>query len=90
VRESYRVLKRDCFMAMFCFSIDHAPPTFGDRHTFRFRIGNAYVESMSVPEAAIAYEEKFLLEMALEAGFRTAEMSIGGPEDWQHMLLCRK
>jgi len=89
-RESYRVLKQDCCVAMFCFSIDHPPPTFGDRHTFRFRIGNAHVESMSVPEAAVAYEEKFLLEMAREAGFRAAEMLIGGPEDWQLMLLCRK
>jgi len=88
-RESYRVLKRDCFMAMFCFSMDHPPPTFGGRHTFRFRIGNAYVESMSVPDAAVAYEEKFLLEMALEARFRTTEI-LTGPEDWQPMLLCRK
>jgi len=89
-RESYRVLKRDCFMAMACFSMDHPPPTFGDRHTFGFRMGNAHVESVSVPEAVVAYEEKFLLETAREAGFRTAEMSIGGREDWQHMLLCRK
>jgi SAM-dependent methyltransferase len=89
-QESYRVLKRDCWMAMYCFSMDHPPPTFGDRHTFGFRMGNAHVESMSVPEAAVAYEEKFLLEMAREAGFRTAEMLIGGAEDWQPMLLCRK
>jgi hypothetical protein len=53
-------------------------------------MGNAHVESMSVPEAAVAYEEKFLLQMAREAGFRTAEMLIGGAEDWQPMLLCRK
>lgn len=89
-QESYRVLKRNCFMSMFCFSMDHPPPTFGDRHTFRFRISNAYVESKAVPEAAVAYEEKFLLEIAREVGFRTAEMSIGGPEEWQPMLLCRK
>jgi SAM-dependent methyltransferase len=90
MRESYRVLKEDCFMAMFCFSMDHPPPTFGDRHTFRFRIGSAYVESMSVPEAAVAYEEKFLFEAARAAGFRTAEMVFGGHESWQHTLLCRK
>ncbi len=89
-RESYRVLKRDSFMAMFCFSMDHPPPTFGDRHTFRFRIGNAHVESMSVPEAAVAYEEKFLFEAAHAAGFRSAEMLLGEPESWQHVLLCRK
>jgi SAM-dependent methyltransferase len=88
-KESYRVLRPDCFMAMFCFSMDHPPPTFGDRHTFRFRIGNAHVESMSVPEAAVAYEESFLFSVAREAGFRSAEMLVG-PEDWQPMLLCRK
>lgn len=89
-QESYRVLKRDCFMAMFCFSMDHPPPTLGDRHTFRFRIGNAYVESMSVPEVGVAYEEKFLFKSASAAGFRTAEMLLGGPDSWQHVLLCRK
>jgi hypothetical protein len=77
-------------LVKFCFSVDHPPPTLGNRHTFRFRIANAHVESMAVPEAAVAYEEKFLLEMARKAGFRTAEMLIGGAEDWQRMLLCRK
>jgi hypothetical protein len=48
------------------------------------------VESLAVPEAVVAYDEKFLLQVASEAGFRTAEMSIGEPKDWQHMLLCRK
>ncbi len=90
MRESCRVLKEDSFMAMFCFSMDHPPPTFGGRHTFGFRIGNAYVESMAVPEAAVAYEEKFLFEAARKAGFRTAEMVLGEPESWQHTLLCRK
>jgi SAM-dependent methyltransferase len=87
--ESYRVLKPNCFMAMFCFSVDHPPPTFGDRHTFQFKMGNAHVESMSVPEAAVAYEEEFLFRVANEAGFRTVEVLVG-PEDWQPMLLCRK
>ena len=54
-RESFRVLKPGGSMAMYCFSMDHPPPTFGDRHTFQFRIGNSYVESMAVPEAAVAY-----------------------------------
>jgi predicted SAM-dependent methyltransferase len=88
-RESYRVLKSDSVMAMSCFPIDHPPPTWGDRHTFRFRIGDAYVESMSVPEAAVAYEEKFLLNVAQEAGFRKAEILIGY-EDFAPFLLCRK
>jgi SAM-dependent methyltransferase len=88
-RESCRVLKPGCSMAMFCFSMDHPPPTFGDRHTFRFKMGNARVESLAVPEAAVAYEEKFLFQTARDAGFQTAEMLVG-PQDWQPVLLCRK
>jgi hypothetical protein len=88
-KESFRVLKPGGSMAMYCFSMDHPPPTFGDRHTFRFGIGNSHVESMAVPEAAVAYEEAFLFKVANETGFRSAEMMFA-PDDWQPMLLCRK
>ena len=76
-------------MAMFCFSMDHLPPTYGDRHTFNHRVGNAYVESLASPEAAVAYEEEFLFKVARQAGFRTAEI-VTAPGDWQPMLLCQK
>jgi SAM-dependent methyltransferase len=88
-RESYRILKPGGCMLMSCFSMDHLPPTYGDRHTFQFRIGNAHVESLKAPEAAIAYEEKFLFAVAREAGFHTAEIQTG-PGEWQPMLLCCK
>jgi SAM-dependent methyltransferase len=88
-QESYRALKPGGFMAMACFSMDHPPPTFGTRHTFRHRMGNAYVESLEVPEAAVAYEESFLFGVARGAGFRSAEI-LEAPGDWQPMLLCRK
>lgn len=87
-KESFRVLKLGGYMAMYCFCMDHPPPTFGDRHTFRFRIGNSYVESMAIPEAAVAYEEAYLFKVANEIGFRCAEMMFA-PDDWQP-LLCRK
>jgi len=88
-QESYRVLKPNGHMAMYCFSMDHLPASFGDRHTFQHRIGNAYVESLSVPEAAVAYEEQFLFSTAKKIGFRTAEIQTA-PGDSQPMLLCRK
>jgi hypothetical protein len=47
------------------------------------------VESLAVPEAAVAYEEEFLFQTARETGFQTAEMLVG-PQDWQPVLLCRK
>jgi len=88
-RESYRVLKPGCSMAMFCFSMDHPPPTFGNRHTFQFQMGNAWVETPAMPEAAVAYREDFLFQTARDIGFRSAQMLVG-PEDWQPVLLCRK
>lgn len=86
-KESFRVLKPGGSMAMYCFSMDHPPPSFGNRFTFGFKIGNSYVESMAAPEAAVAYEESFLFKVAHEAGFATAEILVG---DSQPMLLCRK
>jgi predicted SAM-dependent methyltransferase len=88
-RESYRALKPGGHMAMACFSMDHPPPTYGQRHTFQYRIANAHVESLDVPEAAVAYEESFLFAVAQAAGFPTAEI-LEAPGDWQPMLLCRK
>jgi SAM-dependent methyltransferase len=86
-QESRRILKPGGRMAMACFSLDHPPPTYGDRHTFRHQIGNAFVESLEVPEAAVAYREEFLVGMARMAGFRTAEVQ-AAPGDWQPILLC--
>ena len=88
-QESYRALKPGGYMAMSCFSMDHPPPTYGERHTFRYRIANAHVESLEVPEAAVAYEETFLLSVAQAAGFRTADI-LEAPGDWQPMLVCCK
>ena len=88
-QESFRILKPGGHMAMACFSMDHPPPTYGHRHTFRHRISNAYVESLEVPEAAVAYREEFLLHIAREAGFRTAEVQTASGE-WQPVMVARK
>ncbi len=86
-KESFRVLKPAGSMAMYCFSMEHPPLALGNRFTFGFKIGNSHVESMAAPEAAVAYEESFLFNVAHEAGFATAEMLVG---DSQPILLCRK
>ena len=88
-RESYRILKPGGHMAMACFTIDHPPPTYGKRHTFKHRIGAACVESLAVPEAAVAYNEEFLLGVARELGFRSAAIQ-AAPGDWQPLLLALK
>lgn len=87
--ESLRLLKPGRWMAAYCFCLDHPPPTLNGRHSFSHRIGNAYVESLSCPEAAVAYRQDFLFESALKAGFEAPAM-LTGQDSWQAMLLCRK
>jgi SAM-dependent methyltransferase len=88
-QESFRVLRRGGWMAMFCFCTNYPPPTIGARHTFRFLVGNARVESMAVPEAAVAYEAEFLMAVARRTGFSSAEIK-HARGDFQPMLLCQK
>ena len=87
--EAARVLRPGRHLAMSCFCTDHPPSTFGGRHTFPHRLGEAHVESLDVPEAAVAYSERFLLEQAEKAGFRSAELRLN-PGGSQHMLVCRR
>ena len=87
--ESFRVLTPNAVMVMNCFLIDYPPNTFGGRHTFRFRMGNAFVESLKFPEAAVAYNSKFLLDMAAEIGFRNCELVVT-PGSGQPALVCQK
>ena len=88
--ESVRILKPGGRMVMSFFSLDHPPPTYGGRHTFSHQIGNAAVESLAVPEAAVAYKEAFMLSLAREAGFSEAEVMGRDPRGWQRDLTARK
>ena len=88
-QETFRILKPGGHMAMACFSLDHPPPTYGDRHTFRHQIGNSFVESLEVPEAAVAYREEFLFAVARQAGFHAPQMEAASG-DWQPLLLAVK
>jgi SAM-dependent methyltransferase len=88
-RESYRVLRAGGHMVMYFFSLDRPPPTYGGRHTFGFQVGHAHVESLSVPEAAVAYREEYLISVARDAGFRTADIQ-AAPGDAQPILICSK
>jgi SAM-dependent methyltransferase len=90
MHESFRVLKLGGRMAMTFFCLDYPPPTYGGRHTFRHRIGNAAVESMAVPEAAVAYSEAFMLSLAREVGFSEAAVLGRDPAGWQRTLMARK
>ncbi len=87
--ESYRVLAPGGIMAMNCFLMDYPPPTFGGRHTFAFKMGNAFVESMKLPEAAVAFESKFLIDLAAQIGFSSSEL-VTSANTGKPLLVCQK
>jgi hypothetical protein len=60
----------------------------GRRWTFTHRRGNAYVESARYPEAAVAYHEAFMIELATNCGFR--EVTVGPSGGAQSELIARK
>ncbi|MEA1833858.1 class I SAM-dependent methyltransferase [Methylobacterium durans] len=88
-REAFRVLKPGGVMAMFVFSMDHPPSSFGDRHTFRHRIGQAHVETLENPEAAVAYDEAYLVALAHGLGFTQVRV-IAVANGVQQLLIARK
>jgi SAM-dependent methyltransferase len=87
--ETYRMLKPEGVMAHSVFCLDHPPPTFGNRHTFAHRMGNAHVESLRQPEAAVAYTKQYLFDRAAALGFREIDM-LHGPGVWQPLLVARR
>ena len=87
--ESARILKPGRIMMMSCFAIDFKPKKLNDRYTFPHRMGPAYVESLEVPEAAVAFESEWLIATAKDAGFESAEI-LHAPGDVQHMLVATR
>jgi hypothetical protein len=69
------------FMTFFC--IDHVER--GGKWTFRHRRGNADIESAQYREAAVAYHEALMVDLAKIFGFR--EVTIAPRKDkvsWFH------
>jgi hypothetical protein len=87
--ESFRVLVPGGIMAMNCFLMDYAPPTMGGRHTFRHRIGEAFVESLRLPEAAVAFNSSFLVDLAAKIGFTDSKL-ITSANTGKPLLVCQK
>lgn len=88
IEEAYRVLRSGGTMQMtvFCMDLMREQRRLGGRFTFEHRIGNAYVESLQYPEAAVAFEREFLINTALAAGFSEATVIPGG----QDILRCKR
>lgn len=75
VEESFRILKTGGIMFMTFFCIEHVE--LGGRWTFQHRRGNAYIESMRYPEAAVAYKEMFMIDLVRKCGFREVTVTPG-------------
>jgi SAM-dependent methyltransferase len=89
IKESFRLLRPGGSIHHSVFCIDYPPPAVGSRYTFSHRIGNAIVESLAQPEAAVAYTEAFLLSLVSEAGFVDAKI-VHEPGTWQPRLVAWK
>jgi len=87
LRETYRLLKPGGIGHHSFFFVDFKPITYGSRHTFTYRVGNAYVESLYQPEAAVAYESVYILDIASTIGFSEARILKG---EIQSILFLRK
>jgi SAM-dependent methyltransferase len=68
LQETYRILRPQGIMYLNYLCIEHVE--LGGRYTFQHRRGNAYVESVRYPEAAVAYHEAFMTGLATSCGFR--------------------
>lgn len=91
IKESYRLLKSGGAIMHSHFNLDHPPASYGTRHTFQHTIGNARVESLEQPEAAVAYRTDYLFKVCRAAGFKDCEIvHMPGGAQHQPILLCKK
>jgi len=89
--ESYRVLRKGGAIMHSHFNLDYPPATYGTRHTFKFAMGNAQVESLEQPEAAVAYRTAYLEKVCKDAGFTSCEIvHMPGGAQHQPILLAKK
>lgn len=85
IEESFRILKKGKYMRMNFFALENV--TKGGRWTFEHPLGNAWVESLRYPEAAVAYPESFLMECTKKTGFSHSEVF---KSPVQSLIVCRK
>lgn len=89
LNESGRILRKGGIISHSVFCLDYLPRTYGTRHTFSHTMGRARIESLASPEAAVAYTEADLFEMAENAGFKNCRIQTG-PGVLQPHLIAEK
>ena len=91
IAESYRVLRTGGAIMHSHFNLDYPPASYGKRHTFQHTMGNARVESMEQPEAAVAYRTDYLFNVCRAVGFKNCEIvHMPGGAQHQPILLAKK
>jgi SAM-dependent methyltransferase len=85
--EAYRILRSGGWMVGSVFCLENMAGSLGGRWTFVHQVGNAKVETVEYPEAAVAYQDAYLKQLCEAAGFREITM-VRGAE--QSLLQCRK
>jgi SAM-dependent methyltransferase len=83
--QSENILKSGGLMYMTFFCIEHV--SIGERWTFRHKIGNAYVENIDLPEAAVAYSESHVKKLVQDIGFENVRIN---PRRLQSVLVAQK
>lgn len=76
LQKTYCILRPGGIMLFTFFCIEHLE--LGRRWTFRHRRGNAYIENLRYPEAAVAYHETFMTELVTNCGFREVTVKRAG------------
>lgn len=89
VKESARVLRNGGTMAMTFFCMDdlRALKLLGGRWTFEYRRDAAYIENERYPEAAVAYDQSWMLQACREAGFSRVDTILPA---YQSTIFCVK
>lgn len=85
IEESYRAAKPGATVLMYFFSYGSVRK--GGRWTFGHRAGNAYVETLDLPEAAVAYDTDFIVASFRAAGFEKVSVI---EEPFQSLVICRR
>lgn len=83
--ESFKALRHGGVMCMTFFCLDSVER--GGRWNFEHKIGDAFVENLKRPEAAVAYTKEFMEEVARTAGFTNVDFLLNPLQSW---LVCKK
>ena len=93
LQEIHRVLRPGGLAYASFFCIDHlrSSRVLGWKFTFAHRRDDSYIESLAYPEAAVAYEEDFLLRTMRETGFSNIQVEPieNGQGIQSTFILCR-